>query len=91
MANRTRVSALRRPSSGLRHARRCLQIIEETGSPASARASTYEGLAKAHSAAGEREESVKYIEFARAEGSLIMDEEERKVLFDQLAEVPEYG
>ncbi len=40
-------STLKRPSSALRHARRCLEIIEETGITGFYCASAYEGLAKA--------------------------------------------
>ncbi len=39
-------STLRRPSSALRHARRCLEIIEENGITGFHRASAYEGVAK---------------------------------------------
>ncbi|MEE9268564.1 MAG: hypothetical protein V3U70_04080 [Thermoplasmata archaeon] len=84
-------SILRRPSSALRHARRCLEIVEEKGITGFYRASAYEGLAKAHSVAGEREKSEEYLELAKAEGRRLTDEEERRVLFDQLAEIPESG
>ncbi len=84
-------SILRRPSSALRHARRCLEIVEENGITGFYRASAFEGLAKAHSVAGEREKSEEYLGLAKAEGRRLTDEEERKVLRDQLAEIPEDG
>jgi hypothetical protein len=84
-------SILRRPSPALRHARRCLEIVEEIGITGFYCASAFEGLAKAHSVAGEREQSEEYLELARTEGRRLTDEEERKVLFDQLAEIPERG
>ena len=65
--------------------------IEEDGITGFYRASAYEGLAKAPSVAGEREKNQEYIELAKAEVRHLTDEEERKVLFDELAEIPEYG
>lgn len=83
-------STLRRPEPALHHARWAVEIIEENGITGFYRASAYEGLARAYSVAGEKEESEVYIERAKAEGKLITDEEEREVLFRQLAEIPEY-
>jgi len=83
-------SVLGRAEPALHHARRCLEILEEAGIRGFHRASACEGLAKAHSVAGHVEECLRYIELAKAESESITDEEDRKVLFDQLREIPEY-
>ncbi len=41
--------------------------------------------------AGEKEKSAEHVELAKAEGRRITDKEVRKVLFDPLADIPEYG
>lgn len=83
-------AALRRPEPALHHAKRALEIIEENGITGFNRASAYEGLARAYSVAGDKAETLAYIERAKAESELVADKEEREVLFSQLAEIPEY-
>ncbi|MFQ6012832.1 MAG: hypothetical protein ACE5LS_04230 [Thermoplasmata archaeon] len=83
-------ATLRRPEPALHHAKQSLEILEAHAITGFCRASAYEGLAKAHSVAGEKQKSEAYIERAKAESERITDEEEREVLFSQLAEIPEY-
>ena len=91
VADRPRVLHPKAPFLRPPNAGRCLEIIEENGITGFYRASAYEGLAKAHNVTGEREKSEEYLELAQAEGRRITDEEERKVLLVQLAEIPEDG
>ncbi|MFQ5919799.1 MAG: hypothetical protein ACE5I4_07130 [Thermoplasmata archaeon] len=82
-------STLGQPRAALRHAMRSLEIIEENGISGFHRASAYEGVARAHSAAGDSWEAKRYILLARQEGEKITDDEEMEVLLAQLNEIPE--
>jgi DNA-binding transcriptional MerR regulator len=66
----------------LRHARRCLELVdawpdemEEFDRPAA-----YEALARAHSVAGDLAEARRYVELGRAETAKIADEDDRAVM-----------
>lgn len=83
-------ATLKRPEPAVHHARRCLEIMRESGIEGFYLASAYEGMARAYSAAGNRAECEKYIERAKAEGEKVEDEEDKELLFGQLREIPEY-
>lgn len=84
-------ATLGRPQSSLRHATRSLEIIEDHGISGFHRASAYEGVARAHSVAGNASEAKRFIRLAREEAEQITDPEEKELLFDQLSEIPEFG
>lgn len=82
-------ATLGRPRSSLRHANRSLEILEDNGIVGFHRASAYEGVARAHSVAGDASEARRFIQLAREEAEQIKDPEERELLFDQLSDIPE--
>ncbi|MEE9592047.1 MAG: hypothetical protein V3W28_00510 [Thermoplasmata archaeon] len=82
-------ATLSRPQSSLRHAKRSLEILEENSISGFHRASAYEGIARAHSVAGDASEARRFIQLAREEAEQITDPEEKELLFDQLSEIPE--
>ena len=82
-------ATLDEPQSALRHARRSLEIIEENEISGFHRGSTYEGVARAYSVAGDPSEARRYIQLARREAEKITDPKEIEVLLGQLAEIPE--
>ncbi|MDX1534567.1 MAG: hypothetical protein R3291_02995 [Thermoplasmata archaeon] len=84
------LATLRRPRSSLQHAQRALAIIEENGITGFYRASAYEGLARAYSVAGDREEARRYVRLAQQEGEKLTDLEDKELLLDQLSDLPEY-
>jgi hypothetical protein len=82
-------AVLGRGESALHHAERCLALVESAPEemedfdlPAA-----YEGLARAHAAAGHREEAQRFLELGRAETAKLADAEDREHLESQLAEI----
>jgi hypothetical protein len=78
-------SVLGRPEQALWHARRCLELCEQHGIGDWDLAFAYEALARAHSVAGERGESERFVELARAQP--IAEDEERELLLADLATI----
>ena len=82
-------AVLGRPEPALHHAERCLAVVR--GSPAEMEdfdlPSAYEGLARAHAAAGNADEARRYVELARAEAAKMTDAEDREHIETQLASV----
>jgi hypothetical protein len=82
-------AVLGRPEPALHHAERCLGLVQ--GAPAEMEEfdlpSAYEGLARAHAAAGRSDEARRFVELARAEVAKIDDAEDREHLESQLASV----
>ena len=83
-----RVHALLGDSDGaLRHARRCLAIVEE--SPEAMEPfdlpAAYEALARAHAAAGDRDVTQRFLELGRTEAAKIDDEDDRRLIEADLA------
>lgn len=83
-------ATLGRPEPAMYHAKRCLEIIDGAAIEGFYRASGYEGIARAHSVAGDVAECVKYIDLAKEEAKKVVDEEEKAILLGQLEEIPEY-
>lgn len=83
-------ATLGRPEPALYHARRCLEIIEAAGIEGFYLASSYEGIARAYSVAGDVAECTRYIDLAKEESKNVVDEEEKALLLSQLEEIPEY-
>lgn len=83
-------AALRRAEPALYHAQRCLDHIEEGGVEGFYRASAYEGMARALSVAGDPAGCRKYLDLAVTEGEKVTETEDKELLFEQLAEIPEY-
>jgi hypothetical protein len=73
----------------LAHATAAFERTESAELPSWLRASTLEGLARAHAAAGHRAERDAYIERAAAALQDIGDAEDRDLIASQLATVPE--
>jgi hypothetical protein len=78
-----------RPEPAMHHAERCLALVQEA--PAEMEdfdlPAAYEGLARAHAAAGRNEEARRFIELGRAEVAKIDDAEDREHLESQLASI----
>jgi DNA-binding transcriptional MerR regulator len=83
-------SILDRPEPALRHARRCLELVESA--PAEMEdwdiAGAYEALARANLVAGEREEARRYLELGREETAKIADPDDRKHIEADLDSLP---
>jgi DNA-binding transcriptional MerR regulator len=80
---------LRRTEPALHHARRCLQLVEAT--PAEMEEfdlpAAYEALARAHSVAGDVDESRRYVELGREAAAKIVDEDDRNLIEADLATI----
>ncbi|HET7571586.1 MAG TPA: hypothetical protein VFJ77_02835 [Gaiellaceae bacterium] len=80
---------LGRPEPARHHARRCLELVE--AAPAEMAEfdlpGAYEALARAHAAAGEREEAARFVALGREAAARIADAEDREQLESQLATV----
>ena len=79
----SRVNAvLGHADAALRHARRCLELVQ--GAPGEMEEfdlpGAYEALARAHSVAGGLDEARRYVELGRAEAAKITDAEDREHL-----------
>jgi DNA-binding transcriptional MerR regulator len=83
-------SILGRPEPALRHARRCIELVES--SPAEMEdwdiAGAHEALARAHLTAGEMEEARRNYELAREETAKIANPEDRKHIEADLDSLP---
>jgi hypothetical protein len=68
----------------LRHARRVSELTETHKSEMEDFdfAFAHEGLARAHAVCGQMDEAKKFIALAQQEGEAIVDEEDRKIFFD---------
>jgi hypothetical protein len=82
-------AVLGRPEPALHHAERCLALVQ--GAPEEMEEfdlpSAYEGLARAHVAAGLGDEARRFVDLGRAEAAKIADAEDRDHLESQLASV----
>jgi hypothetical protein len=80
---------LGRPEPALHHAERCLALVQ--GAPGEMEdfdlPSAYEGLARAHAAAGLRDEARRFVELGRAEAAKMTDAEDREHMESQLGSV----
>ncbi len=81
-------AVLGRPETALRHGRRCLDICETNGIGDFDLAFAHEALARAHSVAGHAGEAGRHLELAEKAGRNIADEEDRKMLLDDLRTIP---
>jgi hypothetical protein len=72
-------SVLERGEPAVHHARRCLEICQESGIGDWDLAFAYEALARAHAIAGDADEAARYKELAREAGEAIADAEDRDV------------
>ena len=72
--------------TALRHAQRCQELTEEYAELMKDfdRAYAHECLARANAVAGNREQALRYMEFAEEAGQAIEDEENRKIFFGDL-------
>ena len=77
----------RRPEPALHHARRCLEICETNDIGGFDLAYAYEALGRAHALAGARAEALRWAALARAAAEGIEDEEDRRLLVADVAEV----
>ena len=82
-------AALGRPEPALHHASRCLELVREGGEGFEDwdLASALEVVARAHLAAGNRDEAAAYAELARKELESVADADDRDVIASQLAEL----
>jgi hypothetical protein len=79
---------LRRAEPALHHARRGLAICEANGTKDWDLAYAYESLARACAVAGDSGATRSWLERARAAAGDIADEEDRELLFSDLATIP---
>ena len=77
--------------SALHHARRTLEICEENGIADFDVAYAYEALARAHAAAGSREDSSRYWDLAAGAAAGIAEKDDRDYFAQDLAKEPWYG
>ncbi|HKC78448.1 MAG TPA: hypothetical protein VKB70_08700 [Gaiellaceae bacterium] len=82
-------AVLGRPEPALHHAERCLALVQASPEEMAEfdLSSAYEGLARAHAAAGRADEARRFVGFGRAEAAKIDDAEDREHLESQLASV----
>lgn len=78
-------AVLGRGEPALHHARRCVEMVEAGGLEDWVTASAYEAMARASSAAGDREAFDQWRDRARAAADAIGDEEDREVIEGDLA------
>lgn len=76
------------PQLALRYAQSAVDIALEHGWSGWRLASAYEGMARAHSVAGDRAERDRYVALAEEELATICDAEDRELIESQLATVP---
>jgi hypothetical protein len=76
---------LDRAEPALHHARRCLDLCESNGIGGFDLGFAYEALARAHSIAGDRAEAGRCAARARELADSVDDEEDRRLLLDDLA------
>jgi hypothetical protein len=72
----------------LHHARRCLDLCDSHKLGDFERACAHEALARAHAVSGDADESRRHATTAREIGARIEDEEDREILFGDLATLP---
>lgn len=82
---------LKMPDAALYHARRYLEICEESGIGDWDIAFAHEALARAHAAAGDREAFARHYALAQLLGENIEDIDDKKQLFSDLNTEPWYG
>ena len=80
-------ATLRRPEPSLYHAKRSLEVCRSHGIRDFPLAFAYEALARAYAVAGDARGMKRFLGHARATAKTIKDEEDRKVLFDDLATI----
>ncbi len=77
-------SVLERAEPALRHAQRCLDICRKHGIGDFDLAFAHEAFARAHAAAGHKNEVVRHLKLAEEAGQAIKDAEDRQLLFSDL-------
>ena len=84
-------AVLNMPDQALYHAKKCLALTEEHGFVDFDLAYTYEAMARANAAAGNRSEATKYLKKARDAATKIKAEEDRQLFTSDLNAGPWYG
>ncbi len=84
-------SVLNRPKAALIHAEKCLKLAQENDFDGFDLAYSYEAMARANAASGNKIETEKYYNLATEAGNKIEKEEDRKLFFDDLKSEPWYG
>jgi hypothetical protein len=80
-------AVLGRGEPALWHARRVLEICEANGIGDWDLAFAYEGLARAHAVAGNRQEAERHLVLARDAGGKIAEDDDRELLLSDLATI----
>ncbi len=80
-------AVLKRAEPAIYHAQRCLQICQANGIGDFDLAFAYEALARAYALAGSKDESARYLALAKAAGEQIAEEDDRSLLFSDLATI----
>jgi DNA-binding transcriptional MerR regulator len=81
-------AVLERPEPSLHHANRCLEICRANGIEDFDLAFAYEALARASAVAGHADDAAGFAELARQAGERIAEDEDRELLFSDLAGLP---
>jgi hypothetical protein len=78
------------PEPALRHARRCLELVESAPEEMEDwdLAAAHEALARAHATAGDADQAARQVEFGRAALARIADAEDREQLEADFATIP---
>ncbi len=80
-------AVLGRAEPALRHAERCLAVCQEHGIVGFDLAFAYEALARAHTVAGDTVRASRFLILAEQAGREIADDDDRRILFDDLQTV----
>jgi DNA-binding transcriptional MerR regulator len=81
-------ATVQRPEPALHHAQRCLRLCEEHGLADFDLAYAYEAMARAHGLAGDNESAAGYAERAHGAAEQVADEDNRELVFSDLATLP---
>jgi hypothetical protein len=79
--------ALQRSEPAIHHARRALEIARDGNIGPFFVAYAYEALARGHAVKGDRDFTKRYIDLARDSGKAITEDDEKKMLEDDLATI----
>jgi hypothetical protein len=83
-------TVVKRAEPALYHARRCLEICQTNNIGDWDIAFAYEAVARAHSLAGNKSETEKYLKLAKQAGEQIKEQADKDMFFGDLKTIPEY-
>lgn len=84
-------AVLNRPEPALYHAKKCMELTEQHNFVDFDLAYAYEGMARAHASAGQKDECQKYIKLTAEAGEKIKGPEDKKLFLSDFEKGPWYG